>query len=321
MTPARLKIVLTLACVLMSGAARAASVKLVNTRGSVIEAELVKLEGENLSFTMAGRPYQITLDQLSSQSQELVRQNFASTPTPPTAKSSPAANSAAKGNWAAFFPSGLVDAKGNSVSVESVQGKMVCLYFGASWCGICNVVIDPLKSLRKVAGEHVEVVLVGRDKSESEHFKYMEKKEMPWPCIKWSDAMAKDDNESRRLSGKYQAWGLPTVVLLSPTGEVLDEEARFKIQWLPEAAIKYYKDYDYRERVKEYRDEAREKGEKVDAAKEKAYVDRIRAAHEKDVAMYERLLEKSKAAPAPLSDSPTWEDILMVFYKEERKRR
>lgn len=316
MTASQSKSFLALLCLLITDAAHAAAVKLVNTRGNVIEAELLKLEGSKLSFGMAGKTYHITLDQLAKPSQDLVRQTFASAPkVEPAVVNTPAAS----GNWEAFFPNGLVDAKGNSVSAETLQGKMVLLYFGASWCGICNVVVPPLKSLREMAGKHLEVVLVGRDNSESDHFKYMQNKDMPWPSIPWSDAMAKEDNESRLLSGKYQAWGLPTVVLLSPTGELLDEDARSKIQWLPEAAIKYIKDYDYREAVKSYRESIKKDGGKVDAEKEEAHIAFLRADNEKRLAMYQNLLDKSKSTEA-LPDAPTWEQLLIAFYKQERKR-
>jgi hypothetical protein len=199
---------------------------------------------------------------------------------------------------------------------------MVCLYFGASWCGICKAVVPPLKTLREVVGEHVEVVMIGRDSSEKEHLEYMKKEGLPWPALKWSDALAKEDNPARSLSGKYQAWGLPTIVLLSATGELIDEDARFKLQWLPEDSVKRLEGYDYREALKSYRESAKSRGEKVTAGQEEEFLATIRSANEEKLAIAERLKELSKSnEKVSLGDSPSWEQLLTAFYQAARKRR
>jgi thiol-disulfide isomerase/thioredoxin len=301
------------------GAAQAGLVKLENSKGSVIEVELVELQGEKLSLKREGRIFSITLDQLSKASQDLVRESLAPQPS-----SAPSAEPKEHGKsvWGEFFPDGLTDAKGAPVPFETLEGKMVCLYFGASWCGICKAVVPSLKTLRETVGEHVEVVMIGRDSSEKEHLEYMKKEGLPWPALKWSDALAKEDNPARSLSGKYQAWGLPTIILLSKTGELIDEEARFKIQWLPEDSVKRLEGYDYREAVQSFRESAKSRGEKVTPEQEAQFLDAVRSDNEEKLAIAKRLKDLSKSnEKMSLGDTPSWEQILTVFYQAERKRR
>src|SRR5262245_17133445 len=53
--------------------------------------------------------------------------------------------------WKEFFPGGLVNSKGETVSPSVLEGKMVCLYFSASWCGPCKVVTPKVAALREQA--------------------------------------------------------------------------------------------------------------------------------------------------------------------------
>src|SRR5262245_983548 len=83
--------------------------------------------------------------------------------------------------WEKFFPGGLINSQGEKVSSRVLEGKMVCLYFSASWCGPCKAVTPKLAALRDQAKGSLEVVLVSQDRSEAEQLKYMREAKMTWP--------------------------------------------------------------------------------------------------------------------------------------------
>src|SRR5688572_24399456 len=168
---------------------------------------------------------------------------------------------AAEGKWDEFFPGGLVNAQGEKVSPEVLKGKLVCLYFSASWCGPCKFVTPKLVTFRDRYKDFVEVVLVSQDRSEAEQFKYMEQNNMRWPAVRWADARAKEANEPKKLMGKYQGWGIPKLVVFSRSGEVLDDEAATNIRSLPEETVNRLEGYDYDKLLESYRG-ARAEGKK-----------------------------------------------------------
>ena len=205
-----------------------------------------------------------------------------------TALTALSANSAQDGShWEQFFPNGLINSEGQEVSPTVLKGKFVCLYFSASWCVPCPAFTPKLIALRDQAKEHIEVVFVSHDRSAADQLKYMKDNGMEWPAVKWADHRLGDVNEPGMLIRKYQGWGTPTVFVLSPSGEVVDTNARMKIQFLPEENLKRLQDLN------------------IDDA-----MDYIRKNNQEK----EKQLSKENMA----GGSPTWEQLLADFYRAQR---
>ena len=222
-------------------------------------------------------------------------------------------------HWEKFFPNGLIDAQGGKVAARSLDGKIVCLYFSASWCGPCKFVTPRLAALREQSKGALEVVLVSQDRSEAEQLKYMREANMKWPAVNWANYMDKGGNEVRTLVSKYQAWGIPAVVILSRTGEVIDGEARMKVQHLPEVYAQQLVEHDYDEAAKRYRAEREKSGETVTKAQEDQYVQQARARREATIREFRKLHEQSLKANPPAAQ-PSWDDLLANFYRWQRKQ-
>lgn len=223
-------------------------------------------------------------------------------------------------NWEKFFPNGLINAEGEKVSPQSLGGKIVCLYFSAAWCGPCKAVTPKLAALHEQSKGALEVVFVSQDRSEAEQLKYMREAKMKWPAVKWANYKDEAGNEVRSLISKYQAWGIPAVVVLSRAGEMVDGDARMKVQMLPENYIKYLQEYDYEEVAKSYRAEREKKGEIITKAQEQEYIQRVRSRLDGQIREFKKLHEQSLKPKAPTAQ-PSWEDLLLNFYRTQREQK
>lgn len=122
-----------------------------------------------------------------------------------------------------LFSEGLTDKDGKPVKISDLNGKVVGLYFSASWCGPCKRFTPELVKIRDENQGIFEVVFFSSDNSESDKLKYMNDFHMNWPSAKLNGENAKD------LDKKYQVNGIPTLIILSKSGQLITEEGRNKI--------------------------------------------------------------------------------------------
>jgi nucleoredoxin len=94
-------------------------------------------------------------------------------PVTPPASQPAAASQPGQSPWAAMFSDGLTDAQGKSVSLDSLQGKVVGVYFSAHWCPPCRAFTPLLVKYRDAHQADFEVVLVDLDHSAKEMQEYM----------------------------------------------------------------------------------------------------------------------------------------------------
>lgn len=110
------------------------------------------------------------------------------------------------------------------VSVASLRGKVLGLYFSAHWCGPCRQFTPRLADFyRRMTAEkpgELEIVFVSTDRSPDEFSSYFA--EMPWLAMAWEHRA-----EAQSLAVKLGLLSIPTLVLIDPaTGEVLTKNGR-----------------------------------------------------------------------------------------------
>lgn len=122
-----------------------------------------------------------------------------------------------------LFSEELLDKDGKPVSLSNLNGKVIGIYFSASWCGPCRGFTPELAKFRNENSDIFEVVLVGSDSSESAKNKYMNEFSMNWPSVKI------DGKDSDNINGKFKSNGIPYLVILSKSGEVITTNGRSEI--------------------------------------------------------------------------------------------
>jgi thiol-disulfide isomerase/thioredoxin len=114
-----------------------------------------------------------------------------------------------------LFPSTLVSKSGTIRTAEALQGKVVGVYFSASWCGPCRQYTPLLADVySKSKGKPFEIVFVSADHSE-EDFRSYYNDHHPWL------AMAYDDPSRESFMAKFSVRGIPRLCILKPSGEIL----------------------------------------------------------------------------------------------------
>lgn len=126
-----------------------------------------------------------------------------------------------------LFGSDLLDHEGNPADLSVLSGKVVAIYFSASWCPPCRAftprLVDIADKLR-AAGKPFELVLVGCDQSKEKAIGYMTSHEMTGYLI----APEADANEA--LSKRYKVHGIPYLVVVDTEGRTVDPAARATVQ-------------------------------------------------------------------------------------------
>jgi nucleoredoxin len=125
----------------------------------------------------------------------------------------------------------LVDADGKPVETSSLKGKIIGLYFSASWCGPCRAFTPELVKARDKNDDEFEVVLVGADRSAEDQQKYMEDYEMEWPAIPFNSPLR------QQLGKKFGISGIPALVILDDRGNLITKNGRAQVGDDFEAAL------------------------------------------------------------------------------------
>ncbi|MEX1045330.1 MAG: thioredoxin family protein [Chthoniobacterales bacterium] len=117
----------------------------------------------------------------------------------------------------------MVNAKGEKVDLSSFQGKVIGLYFSASWCGPCRAFTPGLVKLRDRQDDEFEVVFVSSDRSAEDQAEYMKDHDMEWPAIPF-------DSEKRcALSQQFGISGIPSLVIVDDQGNLITKDGRSEI--------------------------------------------------------------------------------------------
>lgn len=105
------------------------------------------------------------------------------------------------------------------VKLAELDGKAVCLYFSAAWCGPCGSFTPKLCDVynQLLPNGGFEFVFVSRDKDEEAFDGYFSK--MPWLAVPFSDAAAR-----KSLGDRFIPGGIPHLVVLDDGGGVLSAD-------------------------------------------------------------------------------------------------
>lgn len=112
----------------------------------------------------------------------------------------------------------LVRNNGDKVTISSLSGKVVAIYFSGSWCGPCRRFTPKLVEVyQEVAPKgDFEVVFVSSDRDEESFNGYFS--EMPWLAVPFSDS-----DTRKHLKELFKVRGIPNLVIIDSNGKVTTE--------------------------------------------------------------------------------------------------
>ena len=190
-----------------------------STAGQKIEATFEKSQGGVAYLKKAdGSTIGIPKSKLSPADQEIIN---ALAPSK-SVKSAPVKKTAPQA-VTDLFGSELTNAKKKTVSVGELADKFIGVYFSAHWCPPCRAFTPQLVAFHKKlskAGKPFEIVFVSSDRDRKAMYGYMKEMKMPWLALPYGD------KHKGALSGKFNVRGIPKLVILSPTGELITENGR-----------------------------------------------------------------------------------------------
>jgi len=121
----------------------------------------------------------------------------------------------------------LIDLTGKSVNAsEALAGKVVALYFSASWCGPCKQFTPFLKMFHELArtnSNHFQVVFCSNDKTEEEMIEYFQKHHGDWLAVKFGENTILD------LADKMGVKGIPFLAIIDKHGNKVSKDGRMEV--------------------------------------------------------------------------------------------
>lgn len=111
------------------------------------------------------------------------------------------------------------DIDGNSISLKDYKGKVVLLYFWATWCGPCTGNMPIVKKVYDANRDFgFDVISINRDTEESDMSEYLNVCSLPWRQI--------FDGKEGPLKKLYSVSGMPSKWLIDKDGNIISYEFR-----------------------------------------------------------------------------------------------
>ena len=132
-----------------------------------------------------------------------------------------------------FFGSDLLTDKGKPADLSELNGKIIAIYFSASWCPPCRAFSPLLVDLAdrlQAEGKPFALVLVGRDQSKQKALDYMKSHKMTGYLI------PPEADANKSLCTLYRVSGIPYLVIVDSDGNTIDSSARATVQSSPDTA-------------------------------------------------------------------------------------
>lgn len=137
-----------------------------------------------------------------------------------------------------LIPGNLIDQNFNQVNSENLEGKIIGLYFSAGWCPPCRTFSPTLKEFREQNKEDFEVVMISADRNLDEQLQYMQSAMMTWP------ALPAGSYEANNLYSIFEVRGIPTLIIISPNGQVISKNGRNEVIQKKNSALNEWKNSD-----------------------------------------------------------------------------
>ncbi|KRX19420.1 Nucleoredoxin-like protein 2, partial [Trichinella nelsoni] len=107
---------------------------------------------------------------------------------------------------------------------EHLKNKVVALYFSAHWCPPCRSFTPVLKDFYEEVGDKdFEVIFVSFDRSEADLATYLNEAHGDWCYLPFGDPLI------RELSELYNVQGIPALIVIKPSGEVVTNNGRSEV--------------------------------------------------------------------------------------------
>jgi nucleoredoxin len=126
----------------------------------------------------------------------------------------------------------------DTIELEDVLGckDFVAIYFGAHWCPPCRGFTHVLKEVYERINEddkRLEIIFCSYDGNEAAFDRnYLE---MPWLALSYSDT------RNKLYKQQFGVTGIPTLVVLNKSGEVVTYDGRSDVQSMREDCIEEWK--------------------------------------------------------------------------------
>lgn len=112
---------------------------------------------------------------------------------------------------------------GTFVTLTSLEGKSIGLYFSAHWCPPCRGYTPKLsqmyKDMKAAGRDDFEIIFISSDRDAGAFKEY--RGEMPWLALPFEKRAEKE-----ALALRFGVGGIPTLVTLDLTGKVVNKNAR-----------------------------------------------------------------------------------------------
>jgi nucleoredoxin len=133
----------------------------------------------------------------------------------------------------------LITKSGADATPGALDGKVVLLYFSASWCPPCHGFTPVLADFYDEvggSGGNLEIVYVPSDRTRGEMMEYFNDLHGNWLALDMGDRAAIEE-----LKAKYQVRGIPSLVAVQADGTVIDAGCREQVQSRGPAAFQAWR--------------------------------------------------------------------------------
>jgi thiol-disulfide isomerase/thioredoxin len=122
----------------------------------------------------------------------------------------------------------LVTKDGSAAPADALEGKVVLLYFSASWCPPCHrftpILADFYDDVLS-AGGNVEIVYVPGDRARDEMMKYFNDLHGDWLALDMAESSL-----IQQLNQRYEVSGIPALLAVQTDGSVIEARCREQVQ-------------------------------------------------------------------------------------------